>query len=51
MVKTVSTPHNYCLEVEQLGRCILNGEKPHITREFSVTNSRVLEQILAEIGY
>lgn len=51
VVKTVSTPHNYCLEVEQLGRCILNGEKPHVTREFSVRNSRVLEEILKEIGY
>ena len=50
-VKTVKTPHNYRLEVEQLGRCILEGEKPHITKEFSVTNSRVLEQILEAIHY
>lgn len=50
-VKTVKTPHNYRLEVEQLGRCILEGETPHITKEFSVTNSRVLEQILEAIHY
>ncbi len=50
-VKTVSTPHNYRLEVEQLGRCIEGLETPHITRDFSLTNSRVLEAILKEIGY
>lgn len=50
-VKTVTAPHNYRLEVEQLGRCILNGETPHITREFSLANSRVLQQILEKIGY
>lgn len=50
-VKTVKTPDNYALEVEQLGRCILEGEKPHVSRDFSVANSRVLEAILAEIGY
>lgn len=50
-VKTINTPHNYRLEVEQLGRCILNGETPHVTKEFSVRNSRVLESILYTIGY
>ena len=50
-VRTVETPHNYRLEVEQLGRCILEGEKPHVTKEFSVMNSRVLEQILEAIHY
>lgn len=50
-VKTVTTPHNYRLEVEQLGRCILEGETPCITKEFSVANSRVLESILNAIGY
>jgi len=50
-VKTVTAPHNYRLEVEQLGRCILNGETPHVTREFSLANSRVLDEILKNIGY
>ncbi len=50
-VKTVSTPHNYRLEAEQLGRCIRLGEKPHITEEFSVANSKILEAILNQIGY
>ena len=50
-VKTVHAPHNYRLEVEQLGWCILEGEKPHVSKEFSVTNSKVLRWILEEIGY
>lgn len=50
-VKTVETPQNYRLETEQLGRCIRNGETPHITEEFSIANCKVLEAILKEIGY
>ena len=50
-VKTVSVPQNYSLEVAQLGRCILGEETPYITREFSLANSKVLEQILNKIGY
>lgn len=51
VVKTVATPHNYALEVEQLGRCITQGEQPHVSREFSLANSRVLKDILDQIGY
>lgn len=50
-VKTVTAPQNYQLEVEQLGRCILEGEMPHVSGEFSVTNSKVLQAILEKIGY
>jgi len=50
-VKTVSTPHNYCLEAEQLGRCITDGEKPHISEEFSMMNARLMEKILKAINY
>jgi len=50
-VKTVAAPHNYRLEVEQLGRCILEGEAPLVSREFSLRNSRVLQEILEKIGY
>ena len=50
-VKTVHSQQNYRLEVEQLGRCILDGEKPRVSKEFSVTNSKVLRRILEEIGY
>ena len=50
-VKTVFAPQNYRLEVEQLGRCIQNGEKIHVSKEFSLTNSRLLQTILEKIGY
>ena len=49
--KTVFTPHNYRLEVEQFGRCILNGETPHVSREFTTGNLKVLERILKAVGY
>ena len=51
VVKTVSTPHNYRLEVEQLGRCIMGAEKPHVSEEFSLRNAKVMEKILSIIGY
>ena len=50
-VKTLTAPQNYRLEVEQLGRCILSGEMPHVTESFTLANSRVLQTILEKIGY
>lgn len=50
-VKVVDTPHNYRLEVEQLGRCILNGETPYVSNEFTLKNARLMDRILAEIEY
>lgn len=50
-VKTVHVPHNYCLEVEQLGDCILNGAVPYVSNEFTMKNSRVLQRVLRAIGY
>lgn len=47
----VSTPDNYCLEVQQLGNCILNGEEPHVSHELSLRNARIMDKILKEIGY
>ena len=49
--KTVSVPNNYKLEVEQLGRCILNGETPRVSEEFSIGNLRTIDRIMKEIGY
>lgn len=51
VVKTVSTPHNYRIEVEQLGRCITDGEQPHVSEAFTMTNARLMEKILSVIGY
>ncbi len=50
-VKTVTARNNYTLEVEQLGRCIRNGETPHVSREFSLMNARVMDRLLKAIEY
>ena len=49
--KTVTIPNNYMLEVEQLSRCILTGEKPLVSKEFSLRAARVTDRILDAIGY
>lgn len=49
--KTVSIPQNYALEIEQLSRCILYGEKPHVTEKFSIKNAELIDCVLKEIGY
>ncbi len=49
--KTVNVKQNYTLEVEQLGRCIKEGEVPHVSRDFSIKNATVLDKILDTIGY
>lgn len=48
---TVNAGQNYMLEVEQLGRCIENGEAQHITPEFTIKNAELLDKILKQIGY
>lgn len=50
-VKTVNVAQNYSLEVAQLGRCITDGEKPHVSKEFSILNSEVLGRVLEAAGY
>lgn len=49
--KVVSAPNNYSLEAEQLSLCILNGEKPRVSKEFSLLVARVTDRILKAIGY
>lgn len=49
--KTVTAPNNYTLESEQLSRCILGEETPHVTKEFSLMTARVTDRILKAIGY
>jgi predicted dehydrogenase len=49
--RTVHVPHNYALEIEQLSRCILYGEKPHVTPAFSIRNAELMDRVLQEIGY
>lgn len=49
--RKVFVPHNYALEIDQLSRCILFGEKPHVTSSFSVKNAELIDRVLREIGY
>ena len=49
--KTVEVPNNYMLESEQLSRCILAGETPHVSKAFSLRTARVMDRILQAIGY
>ena len=49
--KTVHAPNNYALEMEQLSLCVLTGEKPHVSREFSLMTARVTDRILQAAGY
>lgn len=50
-IKTVQVPQNYRLEVEQLGRCITDGEEPAVSEAFSMANARTIDRILKAIGY
>jgi len=45
----IECPHNYMLEVEQFGRCILNGEKPLLSYVDSVQNAKVIDKALGQI--
>lgn len=45
----VSCPDNYMLEVEQFGRCILNGEKQLISYEDSLNNAKLIDEALKHI--
>lgn len=49
--KKFVVPQNYKLEVEQLGRCITDGEKPYVSHEFTMLNARVIDRILEKMGY
>ncbi len=49
--RKVFVPQNYALEIEQLGRCILSGENPHVTSDFSIKNAKLIDTVLKEIGF
>ena len=49
--KTLTAPKNYQLEVEQLGRCIAEGEAPHVSKAFSLLVARTTDRILKAAGY
>ncbi len=49
--RKISAPQNYSLEIEQLGKCILSGEKPYVSPEFSVKNAKLMDKVFEQIGY
>lgn len=49
--REVFVPQNYALEISQLNRCILYGEKPHVSAAFSLKNAEVMDWVLKEIGF
>ena len=49
--RKVFVPQNYSLEIDQLSRCILFGEKPKVTPAFSVKNAELIDRVLRDIGY
>jgi len=51
VVKTVNALQNYRLEIDQLSRCVMEGEKPHVSEEFSLMNARTIEKVLEAIEY
>lgn len=51
IIRNIDAPQNYALELDQLNACILNGDSPHITEEFSLKNMRLIDSVLNEIGY
>ena len=50
-IKSIDVLHNYRLEIENLGQCILENEKPKVSKDFSVSNARVIDLVLKSIGY
>ena len=49
--RKIHSQQNYSLEIEQMGKCILSGEKPFVSPEFSIKNSRFMDAVFKEIGY
>lgn len=47
----VFAQQNYALEIEQFGRCILFGEEPLVSADFSIRNAQFMDRIRAAIGY
>ena len=51
VTREVDAPNNYALEIEQMSLCVLRGDRPHVSKEFSLRVARVTDRILREIGY
>ncbi len=49
--RKISVSQNYSLEIAQLNSCILDGERQHITPDFSIKNAELMDEVFRKIGY
>lgn len=49
--RSVNTPQNYSLEIMNLSNAILKKEKPHVSKDFSLKNAKLLDSLLASMNY
>lgn len=49
--RSINTPQNYTLEVTNLGNAILKKEKPHVSKDFSLKNAKLLDSLLEAMDY
>ncbi|MCR5080670.1 MAG: Gfo/Idh/MocA family oxidoreductase [Treponema sp.] len=49
--RKLEVPQNYSLEIEELGRCILDGDTPFVSPDFSIKNAKLMDAVLQEIGF
>lgn len=49
--RQLQIPNNYSLEIEQLSKCILYGDEPEITPEFSILNAVLMDKVFEKMGY
>ena len=49
--RKINIPQNYSLEISQMNRCILNGEKPKVSAAFSIKNAELMDEVFKQIGY
>lgn len=47
---TVNCPDNYMLEIEQFGRCVLEGEAPLVGKEETILNAGILDGMMSSAG-
>lgn len=47
----VTVRQNYCLEIEQFGRVVTEGEAPKVTKDFTLMNARLIDRIHKVTGY
>lgn len=49
--RRLEVPNNYSLEIAQLSDCILKGDRPFVTEEFSIRNAELLDKLLESIDF